>query len=64
MSKILSRARLGAGVVLIAGLAVLSGCGPAPYNRTTTSEETTTTTPAAPVTTTTTTTEQNSQQQH
>jgi hypothetical protein len=63
MSKMLSRARLGVGVVLISGLAVLSGCGPAPYSRTTTSEQTTTTTPAAPVTTTTTTTEQNSQRQ-
>jgi hypothetical protein len=63
MTKMLSRARLGAGVALIAGLAALSGCGPAPYNRSTTTELTTRTTPAVPVTTTTTTTEQNSQRQ-
>jgi hypothetical protein len=61
MTKMSLRARLGAGMVLIAGLALLSGCGPAPYSRTTTSEQTTTTTPAAPVTTTTTTTEHNAQ---
>jgi multidrug efflux pump subunit AcrA (membrane-fusion protein) len=55
-----SRFRLFTGVILIAGIAVLFGCGPAPYSRTTTSEQTTTTTPAPPpVTTTTTTIEQN-----
>jgi hypothetical protein len=57
-----SRFRLFTGVTLIAGLAVLSGCGPAPYSRTTTSEQTTTTIPAPPVATTTTTIEQNNSQ--
>jgi len=60
MSNMLSRARLGAGVALIAGLAVLSGCGPAPYSRTTTTELTTTTRPAVPVSMTTTRTERSS----
>jgi hypothetical protein len=54
--------RLMAGAALIAGLATLSACGPAPYSRTTTTEQTTTTTPAPPVSTTTTTTEQNTNQ--
>jgi hypothetical protein len=52
--------RLAAGMTLIAGVAVLSGCGPAPYNHTTTSEQTTTTTPAPAVTTETVTTERQS----
>jgi hypothetical protein len=46
---------------LIAGIAVLSGCGPAPYTHTTTSEQTTTTIPSPVVSTETTTTEQDSQ---
>ena len=50
--------RLAAVAALIAGTAVLSGCGPEPYTRTTTSEQTTTTTPRPMETTTTTTIEQ------
>lgn len=61
MSKKSSYARLATGMALIAGLAVLSGCGPAPYSRTTTSEQTTTTTPSPAVSTETVTTEHNSQ---
>jgi hypothetical protein len=53
--------RLAAAVTLIAGMATLSACGPAPYSRSTTSEQTTTITPAAPETTTTITTQQNTQ---
>jgi uncharacterized lipoprotein YajG len=60
-----SRFRLSLGVALVAGMAVLAGCGgPEPYSRTTTSEQSTTTTPAAqPTTMTTTTTDQRSQRQ-
>jgi hypothetical protein len=54
-----SCSRTGFGVALIAGIALLSGCGPAPYNHTTTSVETTTTMPAPDVSTTTVTTQQN-----
>jgi ABC-type transport system involved in cytochrome c biogenesis permease subunit len=61
MSKTTSCLRAAASVVLIAGIAVLSGCGPAPYSRSTTSEQTTTTTPAPVISTTTTTTEQDAQ---
>jgi hypothetical protein len=61
MNKITSRARLAGCAALIAGVAMLSGCGPAPYNTSTTSEQTTTTTPAPVVSTTTTTTEHDSQ---
>jgi hypothetical protein len=61
MNKTTSRLRAATGLALIAGIALLSGCGPAPYSRTTTSEQTTTTTPAPPVATTTTTIEQGSQ---
>jgi len=43
--------RIATSVALIAGIAVLSGCGPAPYSRTTTSEQTTTTMPAPVVST-------------
>ncbi len=50
--------RLLGVAALIAGTAMLSGCGPAPYTRTTTSEQTTTTTPRPMETTTTTTIEQ------
>jgi len=57
-----SRFRLITGATLIAGMALLSGCGPAPYSRTTTSEQVTTTTPAPAVSTTTTTTQQNNTQ--
>jgi uncharacterized lipoprotein YajG len=59
-----SRFRLSVGVALVAGMAVLAGCGSEPYSRTTTSEQSTTTTPAVqPMTTTTTTTDQHSQRQ-
>jgi len=61
MSKTPSIVRAATSLALIAGLAILSGCGPAPYSRSTTSEQTTTTTPAPVVSTTTTTTEQDSQ---
>jgi uncharacterized lipoprotein YajG len=60
MSKSASRIRIATSVALIAGIAVLSGCGPAPYSRTTTSEQTTTTTPAPANSTTTITTEHQS----
>jgi len=53
-----SRIRLMTGAALLAGMAVLSGCGSTPYSRTTTSEVTTTTTPAPMVNTTTTTTQE------
>ena len=56
MIEIKSRFRLAMGVALIAGTAVLAGCGPEPYSRTTTSEQSTITTPAPRATTTTTTT--------
>jgi hypothetical protein len=63
MNNTTSRFRLAAGVALIAGMAVLAGCGgPAPYRSTTTSEQSTITTPAVPATSTTTTTQQNFQQ--
>jgi hypothetical protein len=52
-----------AGAVLIAGMAVLSGCGSAPTSTTTTSAQSKTTTPAPPVSTTTTTTNQQTQRQ-
>jgi hypothetical protein len=61
MTKMTSSVRAATGMALIAGIAVLSGCGPAPYSRTTTSEQTTTTTPAPTVSTVTTTTERDSQ---
>jgi hypothetical protein len=53
--------RAVAGAALLAGIAVLSGCGPAPYNHTTTSESTTTTIPSPVVSMRTTRTEQDSQ---
>jgi hypothetical protein len=56
MTETTSRFSMAIAVALIAGTAVLSGCGSAPYSRTSTSEETTTTIPAPPVSTTTTTT--------
>jgi hypothetical protein len=63
MNNTISRIRLAYGMALLAGTAVLAGCGPTPYSRTTTSEQSTTTTPAQqPMTTTTTRTDQNSQQ--
>ncbi|MGD0432474.1 MAG: hypothetical protein ABSA58_15440 [Acetobacteraceae bacterium] len=63
MTKSASSLRVATSMALIAGIAALSGCGPAPYSRTTTSEQTTTSTPPPPpmVSTETTTTEQNSQ---
>jgi hypothetical protein len=51
MIKTTSSARIATRVALIAGIAVLSGCGPAPYSQTTTSEQTTTTAPAPVVST-------------
>jgi hypothetical protein len=56
-----ARFRQAIGVALIAGMAVLAGCGSTPTSTTTTSERSTTITPAPPVTTSTTTT--NSQTQ-
>jgi hypothetical protein len=61
MNDMTSRIRVATSMALIAGITVLSACGPAPYSRTTTSEQTTTTTPAPAVSTTTTTIEQDSQ---
>lgn len=56
-----SHFRMAVGVALIAGTAMLAGCGgPEPSSRTTTSEQSTTTTAAPPATTTTTTTQHNS----
>lgn len=55
--------RVASSLALVAGIAVLSGCGPTPYSRTTTSEQTTTTIPAPVVSTTTTTNEQDMQRQ-
>jgi ABC-type glycerol-3-phosphate transport system substrate-binding protein len=53
---------LTVGMALIAGTAVLAGCGgPEPVTRTTTTEQTTTTTPPPPATSTTTTTTQQTQ---
>jgi hypothetical protein len=58
-----SRFGLTVGMALIAGTAVLAGCGgPEPVTRTTTTtEQTTTTAPPPPVTSTTTTTTQQTQ---
>jgi hypothetical protein len=56
-----SSARIANWAVLIAGIAVLSGCGPAPYSQTTTSEQTTTTIPSPVVSTETITTERDVQ---
>jgi hypothetical protein len=56
MLKNPSYVRLATSMTLIAGVAVLSGCGPAPYSRTSTSEQTTVTTPAPVVSTETVTT--------
>lgn len=56
--------RSAAAAALIAGVALLSGCGPAPYSRTTTSEQTTITTPPPPVMTTITTTSDQDTQKH
>jgi len=61
MNSIATRARLAGCAALIASLALLSACGPAPYSTTSRSEQTTTTIPAPLVSTTTTTTEQNTQ---
>jgi multidrug efflux pump subunit AcrA (membrane-fusion protein) len=56
MYKTMLILRSAASAALIAGVALLSGCGPAPYSSTTTAEQTTITTPPPPVTTTITTT--------
>lgn len=56
MSKTTSCIRVATGLALVAGMAVLSGCGPAPYSQTSTSERTTTTIPPPMVTTETVTT--------
>jgi hypothetical protein len=61
MIKSTSRVRIAIGAALIAGTAVLSGCGPAPYSHSNTSEQTTTTTPSPMVSTETITTERDSQ---
>jgi hypothetical protein len=53
--------RIATGAALIAGIAVLSGCGPAPYSHTNTSEQTTTTIPSPVISTETITTERDSQ---
>ena len=60
MSKTPSRLCLAIGGILLAGTAVLAGCGgPEPQvTRTSSTEQTTTTTPRPVVSTTTTTTEQ------
>lgn len=63
MSKSTSGIRIATGAALIAGIAVLSGCGPAPYSRTSTSEQTTTTMPAPTVSTETTTTDRDTRHQ-
>ena len=57
-----SRLGLTGGMALIAGTAVLAGCGgPEPVTRTISTEQTTTTTPPPPTTSTTTTTTQQTQ---
>ncbi|MGA3403107.1 MAG: hypothetical protein ABSC95_28175 [Acetobacteraceae bacterium] len=58
-----SRFGLTVGMALLAGTAVLAGCGgPAPVTtRTTSTEQSTTTTPPPPMTSTTTTTTQQTQ---
>jgi hypothetical protein len=63
MTNTTSRFRLAVGVAMIAGTALLAGCGGSPptVTRSSTSEQTTTTTPAPVVSTTTTTTHQVSQ---
>ena len=57
MNHHVSSVRPTIGVLLIAAMAVLAGCGPAPYSRTTTTEQSSTTT-APPAQTTTTTIQQ------
>jgi hypothetical protein len=61
MIKSASRIRIATRLALIAGITVLSGCGPAPYNQTTTSEQNTTTIPSPVVSTETITTQRDSQ---
>jgi hypothetical protein len=61
MVKSTSCIRIATGVALIAGIAVLAGCGPAPYSHATTSEQTTTTIPSPVTSTETITTERDSQ---
>jgi uncharacterized lipoprotein YajG len=61
MIKSTSCIRVATEVALVAGIAVLSGCGPAPYSHSTTSEQTTTTMPSPVVSTETITIERDSQ---
>jgi hypothetical protein len=61
MIKSTSCIRIATEAALIVGIAVLSGCGPAPYTHTKTTEQTTTTIPSPVVSTQTTTTERDSQ---
>lgn len=49
MIAINTRLGLAFGLSLVAGTAVLAGCGPTPVTRTTTTTEQITTTPAPPV---------------
>lgn len=56
-----SRILQAMGVALVASMAVLTSCGPAPTTTTTTSEQSRTTIPAPPVSTTTTTTNEQTQ---
>jgi hypothetical protein len=61
MVKSISCIRIATGVALIAGIAVLSGCGPTPYSHSDTSERTTTTIPSPVASTETITTERDPQ---
>jgi uncharacterized lipoprotein YajG len=59
-----SRCRLTISAVLLAGMAVLAGCGTTPVSNTSVTEQTTTTTPPPMVSTTTSSTEQIEQPAH
>jgi len=61
MIKSTSCIRIVTGMALIAGIAVLSGCGPAPYSHTSTTQQSTTTIPSPVISTETITTERDSQ---
>ena len=61
MIKNASYVRVATSMTLIAGIAMLAGCGPAPYSHTSTTEQTTTTTPAPVVSTETTRTDRSYQ---
>lgn len=58
MTDSIPRLRTAIGMALIAGAAVLAGCGPTPVSTTTTTTEERVVTPPPPMSTTTTTTEQ------